>query len=82
MKTKIINLKKFRDNITFLWKEAKKNNIKYLVVYHSKLILEVFPKHEEEIIFEDNSFNEDYYKTVESSLSFWNSGKDDKIFEE
>lgn len=43
MTTKIIGIKKFRENITKIWKEAKKNNIRYIVMYHSEPIFEVNP---------------------------------------
>ena len=52
MTTKIIGIKKFRENITSLWKEAKKKKIKYIVMYHSKPILEVNPIDEDELILE------------------------------
>ncbi len=43
MTTKAIGIKEFRKNITCLWKDAKKNNIKYIAMYHAKPILEVNP---------------------------------------
>ncbi len=82
MKTKIINLKSFRNNITSLWKEARESNIKYIVVHHSKPILEVFPRYDEDIIFEDDFSLNDYYKTLEKSLNFWQDDTDDNIFQE
>ncbi len=52
MTTKIIGIKNFRENITSLWKEAKKKNIRYIVMYHSKPVLEVSPLDDEEVILE------------------------------
>ncbi|MBU2523621.1 hypothetical protein KKG71_00310 [Patescibacteria group bacterium] len=43
MKTKIINLKHFRQNITSLWKESQKHNLRFIVMFHSTPILEVLP---------------------------------------
>ncbi|MEK7673033.1 MAG: hypothetical protein AAB373_04045 [Patescibacteria group bacterium] len=52
MTTKIIGIKKFRENITSLWKEAKKEKIKYIIMHHSEPIFEVTPIVEEELILE------------------------------
>lgn len=52
MTTKLIGIKKFRANITRLWKESKKKNVRYVVLYHSKPIFEVNPINEEELILE------------------------------
>jgi len=52
MTTKIIGVKKFRENITKIWKDAKKNKIRYIVMYHSEPILEVNPIDEDELVFE------------------------------
>lgn len=52
MTTKAIGIKKFRENITSLWKEARKKKIKYIVMYHSEPIFEVTPIDEEELILE------------------------------
>ena len=49
MVTKFIGIKKFRKNVTKLWKEARKKNIRYIVMSHSTPILEVMPITEEEI---------------------------------
>lgn len=53
MTTKIIGIKKFRENITSLWKEAREKKIRYVVMYHSKPILEVNPIDEDELILEN-----------------------------
>ena len=43
MTTKFIGIKKFRQNIGTIWKEANDNNIKYIVMHHSVPVLEVNP---------------------------------------
>lgn len=53
MTTKIIGIKKFRENITTLWKEAKNKKIRYIVMYHSEPIMEVNPIDESELILEN-----------------------------
>lgn len=52
MTTKAIGIKKFRENITSLWKEAKKKKIRYIVMYHTEPIFEVKPIDEDELIIE------------------------------
>jgi len=52
MTTKLIGIKKFRQDFTNIWKEAKSKNIRYIVMYHSVPILEVNPINEEDIIVE------------------------------
>lgn len=49
MTTKIIGIKNFRENITKLWKEAKKKNIRFIVMNHSEPILEVKSISEKEL---------------------------------
>lgn len=83
MTTKIISLKDYRHNITSLWKESQKDNIRYIVLHHSKPVLDVRPFREDELVFEgDIKGNEinDYYQTLEQNLDFWKSEKDDDIF--
>lgn len=53
MVTKVISLKDYRQNITKLWKEANEHDIRYIVMYHSKPILDVRPYPEAELIFND-----------------------------
>ena len=43
MQTKIINLNEYETNIARLWKDAQKNNIKYLILVHPKPAFEVIP---------------------------------------
>ena len=82
MVTKVISLKDYRSQITKLWKEANEKNIRYIVLFHSKPILEVLPYSEDELVFEDSNDNQkDYYESLNQSMSFWNNPKDDNIFE-
>lgn len=53
MTTKIIGIREFRQNITKLWKEACDQKIRYIVLYHSKPILEVNPLGQEDVILEN-----------------------------
>ena len=43
MTTQLISLNEYRRNISTLWKKAQKENIKYIVLSHSKPIFEVNP---------------------------------------
>jgi len=43
MITKIIGIKKFRKNITSIWKEARDKKIRYIVMHYSTPIMEVNP---------------------------------------
>jgi len=43
MTTQLISLNEYRKNISTLWKKAQKENIKYVVLAHSKPIFEVNP---------------------------------------
>jgi len=53
MTTKIIGIKNFRENITKMWKEAIKKDIRYIVMNHSQPILTVTPIKESELIMEN-----------------------------
>lgn len=55
MTTKIVGIKDFRENITSIWREARKKNIRYIVMYHSTPIFEVNPLNEDEFIIEELS---------------------------
>ena len=52
MNTKLIGIKKFRQDFTSIWKEAKAKNIRYIVMHHSVPVLEVNPINEEDMILE------------------------------
>ena len=52
MTTKLIGLKEFRTNISTLWKQAQKQQIRYIVLHHTKPILEINPIPEQELILE------------------------------
>ena len=45
MTTELISLNEYRKNISTLWKKAQRENIKYVVLSHSKPIFEVNPLH-------------------------------------
>ena len=64
MLTKIISLKDYRRKITKLWKEAQENGVRYIVLHHSKPILDVRPYQEDEIIFGDDLTDEDVFKIL------------------
>ncbi len=49
MTTELISLNEYRKNISTLWKKAQKENIKYVVLAHSKPIFEVNPLHGNQI---------------------------------
>lgn len=51
MTTQIIGIKEFRKNLTSIWKKAQKENKQFIVMNHSKPILEVNPIQEEHLIF-------------------------------
>jgi len=53
MTTQMIGVKEFRDNITTLWKKAKKKNVRYIVMHHSTPVLEVNPIHDDTLILEN-----------------------------
>ncbi|KKQ71782.1 MAG: hypothetical protein UT33_C0018G0012 [Candidatus Peregrinibacteria bacterium GW2011_GWC2_39_14] len=53
MTTKAIGIKEFRNNITKLWKESRKKQIRYIVMYHSKPILDIRPVDEDDFILEN-----------------------------
>ncbi|QFR39015.1 hypothetical protein A9Q91_02160 [Candidatus Gracilibacteria bacterium 28_42_T64] len=43
MTTKIISLNEYRKNLSTLWKQSRENDIKYIVMVHSKPVFEVNP---------------------------------------
>lgn len=53
METKLIGIKQFRKDVTTLWKEAQKKNIRYIVMYHAVPIFEVNPISQKEAILEE-----------------------------
>jgi hypothetical protein len=85
MLTKIISLKDYRRNITKLWKEAQEKGVRYIVLHHSKPILDVRPYQEEEIVFDDDLSEDEekkgWYGLVEKSWDFWLDAADDDIFD-
>ncbi len=53
MTTKLISLAEYRSNLSTLWKEAKTNNIRYVVMVRSEPVFEVNPIH-------GNTFTDDF----------------------
>ena len=45
MTTELISLNEYRKNISKLWKRSQEKNIRYIVLVHSKPVLEVRPIH-------------------------------------
>lgn len=43
MTTELISLNEYRKNISTLWKKAQEQNIKYIILSHSRPIFEVNP---------------------------------------
>jgi len=43
MTTQLISLAEYRKNISKLWKKAQQENIRYIILSHSKPVLEVRP---------------------------------------
>ncbi|MDP4007959.1 MAG: hypothetical protein Q8P68_02090 [Candidatus Peregrinibacteria bacterium] len=57
MKTKLIGIKQFRKDITTLWKDSQKQNIRYIVMYHATPIFEVNPIDQKDITLENLAFD-------------------------
>jgi predicted phosphohydrolase len=53
MTTQVIGIKEFRKNLTSISKEAQRENKKFIVMNHSKPILEVNPISEDTLIYEE-----------------------------
>ena len=82
MKTRIISVKDWRQNLTKFWKEAKGKDIRFIVMNHSKPMYEVRALSEEKFEIDDDWKTSDLYPLIEKSLDFWNSPEDDNIFDE
>lgn len=52
MTTKLIGIKKFRENISQIWKEAQKKEVQYIILYHSKPVFTLNPIREEDMVFQ------------------------------
>jgi|TARA_B100001971_G_C18038210_1_gene456213 hypothetical protein len=53
MTTQVIGIKEFRQNITSLWKDARKENKRYIVMHHSKPVFEVRPFTDDRLVLKD-----------------------------
>lgn len=82
MKTRIISVKDWRQNLTKLWKEAEGKDLRYIVMNHSKPMYEVKPLFQEALEIDDNWKREDYYAIANKSFSFWEGDEDDNLFDE
>ncbi len=52
MTTRVIGIKEFRQNMTKLWKQGKTQNVRFIVMHHSKPIMDVKPIDEDVLILE------------------------------
>ena len=43
MQTKTISLKEYKNNISKIWKKAKKENIEFIVIAYSKPVFKIVP---------------------------------------
>lgn len=82
MKTRIVSVKDWRQNLTKLWKEAEGKDIRYIVMSHSKPMYEVRPLFQDKFEIDDNWKAEDYYTLANTAFKFWESDEDDNIFDE
>ena len=71
MTTKLISLNEFRSNLSNIWKTAKKKNEKYIVMVHSKPVLEVRP-------VKENDFTKDF---LDAMKDVWKSSEVQKTKE-
>jgi len=78
MKTTVIGLKDFRQNISKLAEIAQKKHTIYIVKKRNKPVFEVKPTFNENVETDDVQI--DYYESLESTLSFWLDDQDDDIF--
>ena len=70
MTTKLISLNEYRKNISTLWKKWREENIKYIVMVHSKPMFEVKP-----IISDTFDDNWDEY-TKENEIAWKNAKRE------
>lgn len=71
MTTKLISLNEFRSNLSTIWKQAKKKNEKYIVMVHSKPVLEVRP-------IRNKDFTRDFLERISA---VWNGEEGQKLKE-
>jgi len=57
MKTKLIGVREFRQNIATLYKEAKKHNLKYIVLSHNQPIFKIEPLDKKDAIIEKLAYD-------------------------
>lgn len=56
MDTKFIGVKQFRNNLTNIWKEAQRDNTRFVVMHHSTPVLEVKPIDDNKVFNSDKSY--------------------------
>jgi len=78
MKTTVIGLKNFRQNISKLADMAQKYHTIYIVKKKNKPIFEVKPTFNNDIEIDNTQI--DYYQSLENTLNFWQNDKDENIF--
>lgn len=75
MTTEIISLNEYRKNISSLWKKAQKENVKYIVLSHSRPIFEVKPLKSNKIMDDWNEYTPKNHKAwlkAREDLEKWN----------
>lgn len=86
MTTKLISLNEFRSNLSNIWKQAKKKNEKYIVMVHSKPVLEVRPVRQRDFTRDfldaitDVWKSDEIQKTKEVAMEYSEQGRK-KLFE-
>lgn len=78
MTTKIINFKDCRTNLSKLWKDAKANNVRYLVTIHSRPVLEIKAITDEnsDIWFVIDDTNQQRMPIKWDKIKMWNNWKE------
>lgn len=82
MKTRIVSVKDWRQNLTKLWKEAEGKDIRYIVMSHSKPMYEVRPLFQDKFEIDDNWETKDLYPLANKAFDFWEGDEDDNLFDE
>ena len=75
MTTKLISLNEYRKNLSTIWKTSQKQNIRYIVLVHSKPVMEVKPIYNDTIdnnILENKieDFTENEIELLEKEWNF------------
>lgn len=73
MTTRLIGIKEFRQNLSKLSKEARKNNICFVVMHHSTPLFKVEPLEEDDLI--DQLIIQNYEKEIQTGLKQMKRGE-------